>query len=103
VLFFRRVLVQFVCVNGGARHDISRRGSVQLGLDALPQGMELLAWQPQLACQAGRRLALSNATQQQHQGSRMLTGLLEDGIRQQGVVAIADPTALGRKVALCTE
>ena len=35
--FFPRVLVQLVCLKGGARHDISRRGIVQVGLDALPQ------------------------------------------------------------------
>jgi hypothetical protein len=41
--FFPCVLVQFVCLKGGAGHHASRRGCVQVGLDALPQGMPLCA------------------------------------------------------------
>jgi hypothetical protein len=58
--------------------------------------MELLARQPQLACQAGRGLVHSNRAATVP-GCRMLTVLLEDRIGQQGVLAIADPTAAGRK------
>jgi hypothetical protein len=43
VLVFPRVLVQFVGLKGSAGHDASRRGGVQVGLDALPQGMQLFA------------------------------------------------------------
>ena len=39
MLVFPRVLVPFGGLNGRAGHDASRRGGVQVGWDALPQGM----------------------------------------------------------------
>jgi hypothetical protein len=41
--FFPRVSVQLVGLKGRTWHDISRGGIVDVGLDALPQGMELFA------------------------------------------------------------
>jgi hypothetical protein len=43
VLVFPRVLVPCVGLKGRAGHDASRRGGVQVGWDALPQGMPLCA------------------------------------------------------------
>jgi hypothetical protein len=43
VLFFPRLLIQFVCLKGGAHHHLGGRRVVQMGLEALPQGMELCA------------------------------------------------------------
>jgi hypothetical protein len=103
VLFFPRVLVQLVGLKSGAGHDIGRRGLIEVGLEALPQGMELLARQAQFAREARRGFALGHPAEQQHKGRWALPGFLEDGPGQQGVVAIAAPTAVGRKVALCTE
>jgi hypothetical protein len=41
VLFSPRILIQFIGLKGGATHRIGRRRLIQVGLDALPQGMEL--------------------------------------------------------------
>jgi hypothetical protein len=101
--FFPGVLVQFVRLKGGAVHHAGRCGRVEVGLDALPQGMQLFAGQPSLACQASRGFALGHAAQQQHQGGWSLAAFREDGPRQQGVVALAGPTTVSRKVALRTE
>ena len=62
--FFPRVLIPLVRLKGGAHHHIGGCTGVQPGLDALPEGMELFARQPQLARQAGHRLSLGNPTQQ---------------------------------------
>jgi len=43
VLGFPRVLIELIGLKGGARHDPGGRGRVQIGLDALPEGMELFA------------------------------------------------------------
>jgi hypothetical protein len=43
VPFFPRVVVELVGLKGRARHDLSRGGIVDVGLDALPSGMQLLA------------------------------------------------------------
>ena len=43
VLFFPRALGQFVGLKGGAGHHAGWRGRVQMGLETLPQGMQLLA------------------------------------------------------------
>jgi hypothetical protein len=63
---FPGVLVPLVGLKGCAGHHSGRGGGVQVGLDALPQGMELLARQLQFAGQAGRRLAFGDRAQQQH-------------------------------------
>jgi hypothetical protein len=65
--------------------------------------MELVARQPQRACEAGRRLPLGHPTQQQHQRGRSLARFFEDGPGQPRVVAVTGATALGRKVALRSE
>ena len=72
-------------------------------MDALSQGVELCARQPQLAREASCRLALGNPTQQQHQGGRALPGLGKNGPGQQRVVPIAGPTAEGWEMPLLTE
>jgi hypothetical protein len=43
VLVFPGVLVPFVRLKGGAGHHAGRCGSVHMGLDALPHGIELFA------------------------------------------------------------
>jgi hypothetical protein len=103
VLFSPGVVVQLVRLEGGAPHHSGGCGGVQPGPDALPEGVERFARQPQLAGEAGRGLPLGNATQQQHQGRRRLTGLCEDGPGQPRVIASAHPTPVSRKAALYTE
>ena len=58
---------------------------------------------PNSRAQAGRRLAFGHPTQQQHQRGRSLPRLFEDRPRQQRVVAIAGPAAVGWEMPLCTE
>jgi hypothetical protein len=53
--------------------------------------------------QVGRPLALSDSTQQQHQRGRSLPCLFEDRARQQCVIDLASPTAVGGKMSLRTE
>jgi hypothetical protein len=72
-------------------------------LDALSQGVELLARKPQLARQASRRLALGHATQQEHQRGRSLSGVREGRTGQQGIVAVAAPTTVCRELPLFAE
>jgi hypothetical protein len=45
-LCFPRAVVQLVRLKGGASHHVSRGGLVQVGLEALPQGMLLCACPP---------------------------------------------------------
>jgi hypothetical protein len=103
VLCFPGVLVEFVCLKGRTGHHGGRRRHVQVGLEALPQGMQLFTGQPSLAGQAGRGLTRGHAAQQQPQGGRSLAGFREDGPREQGIVALTGPTTVGRNVALSTE
>jgi hypothetical protein len=65
--------------------------------------MELLAQQAQFAREAGRGRALGHPAQQQHKGRSVLPGFREDRPGQQGVVALAGPTAVSQRVLLCTE
>jgi hypothetical protein len=65
--------------------------------------MQLFAGQPQLAREAGGRLALRDAAQQQDQGRWPLPGFREDRRGQQGVITIAGATPVGWKVALRAE
>jgi hypothetical protein len=62
VLFFPRVLVEFVGFVGGAYHPSRRARIIKVGLNTLSQYMELLVWEPQLAGEAGRRLTLGRPT-----------------------------------------
>ena len=101
--FFPRVLIPLVCLTGAAHHHIGGCGGMQLALDALPEGMELCARQPQLARQAGRRLPLGHATPQEHQRGRPLASFFEDRPGQQRLVAFTGATAIGGKVALRSE
>jgi hypothetical protein len=43
---FPRALIQFIGLKGRATHYLGRRGLVHVGLDALPQGIELFPGQP---------------------------------------------------------
>lgn len=43
VLLFPRILVPFVRLKGRAGHQVGWRGRMQMGLETLPQGMQLLA------------------------------------------------------------
>jgi hypothetical protein len=100
VRVFPGVLVRLVRLQGGARHHVSRRGRVQVGLEALAQGMELCAQQAQLACAARRGLALGHPAHQQHQRGGPLPGVRDDGPCQRRRIALAGPPAVGRKVAV---
>ena len=101
--FFPRVLIQFIGLKGRAAHHVGRCAVVDMGVDAVSQGVELFARQPQCAREASGRLALGTPTQQQHQGGRALPGLGKHGPRQQRVITIAGPTAVGWKMRLLTE
>jgi hypothetical protein len=103
VLFSPRILIQFIGLKGRSGHHVGWCRVVQVGLDALPQGMELFPRQAQLVREARRGLALGNPAQQQHQGGRALPSLVEDRARQQRIVAIASPTAVGWELPLGTE
>ena len=103
VLFFPRVLIQLIRLKGRTGHHLGGSRVVQIGLDALPQGMELFPRQAQLAREARRGLAFGHAAQQEHQGGRALPGFREGRPGQRGIVALAGPAAVGRKVALVTE
>jgi hypothetical protein len=78
VLVFPGVLVELVRLTGGAGHHAGRRGRVEVGLEALPQGLERFARQAQFTREAGLGLALGNAAQQEHKGHWALPGFLED-------------------------
>jgi hypothetical protein len=97
------VLIQFIGLKRGATHYISLRGVIQVGVDALPQGVELFPGQSQLTGEASRGLTLGNTAEQQHQCRRSLPRLLEDAPREQGIVALTGPTAVCRKMPLGTE
>jgi len=101
--FFPRVLVQLVRLKSGAGHHRGRRAIVQMGLEAWPQGLPLVAWEAQLARQACGRLALGYPTQQEPQGGRSWPGVLEGRARQPRVGAIAASAPVGRKRVLVTE
>jgi hypothetical protein len=101
--FFPRVLVELISLKGGTRHHPGRRGRMQLGLEALPEGMELCARHPQFTREARRRLTFGDPTPQQYQGGRSLPRVCEHRPREQRVVAVAGPTTVGWKVALRTE
>jgi hypothetical protein len=59
VLFCPRVVVQRVRLQSGAGHHRGRRALVQIGWEALPQGMELFARDPHCPREACRGLALA--------------------------------------------
>ena len=90
-------------LNGSASHHTGRLGLVQGGLNTLSQGMELFAGQAQFARKVRCGFALCHATQPQPKGRRLLPGFLEGHARQERVVAIAGPPAIGRKVPLFAE
>jgi hypothetical protein len=102
VLLFPRVLVERIRLTGGAGHDRGRRGRVPMGLEALPQGVELCARHPQLARQARRRLALGHTTPPPDEGGRPWPCLGKDRPCQQRIVAVAGPTPRGWQVTLRT-
>jgi hypothetical protein len=103
VLFSPRLVVQLVRLKGGAGHHTGRRSRIAVGLDALPQGMQLFARDPQCPRQTRRGLALGDAAQQQDQGGGALPGFREDCPGQQGVIPLTGPTPVRRKVALGAE
>jgi hypothetical protein len=45
VLFFPGVLVQFIGLEGGTSQHLCGSRRIQIGLDALPQRMELFPWE----------------------------------------------------------
>jgi hypothetical protein len=47
VLFFPRVLVEFIRLKGGATHHVGGRRRIQVRLDAVSQCMQLLTQHPQ--------------------------------------------------------
>lgn len=84
MLCFPRVLVQLVCLKGGAHHDFGRGCVVQMSLDTLPQGVELFARQAQLARQTHCGLVLGNSPEEDLDGSKAPPGLRKDGPSERG-------------------
>ena len=92
----------------GRGHRLQRRcrpspwggGRVQVGWEALPPRMALLARAPQFPREACRGLALREPTQQQDQSRRALSGFRKDGPGQRRVGALAGSAAISRKMAL---
>jgi hypothetical protein len=77
VLFFPRVLIEFVGLKGGATHHVGRRRRVQVRLHAMPECMQLLARHSQFTGETRGRFTFGHATEKEHQGRRALTGLRE--------------------------
>lgn len=98
-----RVWVWRIGVESRPTPHLGRGGLVQVGLHTLLRGMELCAQPPQLACEAGRRLARGKATSPQHQRGQSLSRLFEQGSRQQRVVTLTGPTEVCRKGALAVK
>lgn len=74
-----------------------------MGLDAPPQGMELLARQAQLAGQAGGQLTFGHTAPQEYQRRWAVTGLFKDGVGQERIVAVTRAATGGREGALLPE
>jgi hypothetical protein len=100
VLFFCGVLIEFVGLEGRSLHQIGRCTLAQVRLDPLAQRMQLLTRQAEFARQTRGRFAFGDAAEQENQGRGRLAGFFERRAGQQGVVAIAVATAVGRKVFL---
>ena len=103
VLFFPRVLVQFVGLKRRAGHHINWCGVVQVRLHALAQCVQLLPGHPQLAGEARGGFAFGKAAQQAYKRGWALAGLFTYGVGLERVVAVTCAATVGREVALLPE
>lgn len=95
VLFFPRVLVHLIHLEGLSYHRLCGGAVVDIGLDALTEGMHGVAQHMQVAGEAGGRFARADAPQQQHYGGRPLTTVCKDRPTEEGIVAITRAAAVG--------